>query len=153
MGYKKVITVLLLLMFVVMFQAKAVVAHWDMEPRFWADDSREKFFLTIHNGYHANRKPVKRDLNVCFWIEKLQDREYKIISQKRCTMTVVRPDEWVSLTFDIKDISIQEDIRNSGRLKRGSYRAVTLAREQKNRLAKILFGAALERLYAYFEIK
>ncbi|MBI5199144.1 MAG: hypothetical protein HZA09_03915 [Nitrospirae bacterium] len=153
MSFLKGITVLLLLVFVVMFHANAVLAHWDMEPRFLADDSKEKFFLTIHNGYHANRKPVKKNLNVCFWIEKLQDREYKIISEKRCTMTIVRPDEWVSLTFDIKDISIQEGFRNSGRLKRGSYRAVTLAREQKSRLAKILFGAALERLYAYFEIK
>ena len=50
----------------VLLQTTSALAHWDMEPRFWADESKEKFYLRIHNGAHANRSAVKKELEVCF---------------------------------------------------------------------------------------
>jgi len=124
-----------------------------MEARFWADHSKEKFYLRIHNGAHANRNPVKRDLKVCFWVEELVGNAYNAVSEKECRSVVVRPNEWLDFVFDLRKIGMQGRVKNGLKLKMGSYRAVVVAREQRSALAKFLFGAALERLYSYFEVK
>ena len=134
-------------------QTTAASAHWVMEPRFWADDSKEKFYLRIHNGAHANRSPVMKKLNVCFWVEGLSGGAYNAVSEKKCSTVIMKPGEWLDFAFDLKEAAILEPAKNGANLKKGSYRAVATAREQKGTLAKILFGAALERLYSYFEVK
>jgi len=138
---------------IIVLHATPALAHWSMEPRFWADESKEEFYLRIHNGAHANRSPVKRELSVCFWVEELSGGTHTAISEKKCSTVVLKPDEWLNFVFDLKEAAIHERAKNLGKLKKGSYRAVAMAREQKGRLAKILFGAALERLYSYFEVK
>lgn len=135
------------------FQTTAASAHWDMDPRFWADESKGQFYLRIHNGSHANRKPVKRELKVCFWVEKLSENAYSAVSEKKCSTVVLKPDEWLNVDFNLEEAPIQEKAKNGTNLKKGSYRAVAMVREQKGTLARILFGAALERLYSYFDVK
>lgn len=78
---------------------------------------------------------------------------YSAVSEKRCSLVVLKPDEWMDFAFNPKEAAIQEQAKNGANLKKGSYRAVAMAREQKGTLARILFGAALERLYSYFEVK
>lgn len=128
-------------------------AHWDMEPRFWADDAKEQFFLRIHNGAHANRKATRKEMTVCFWIEGSVDKSYRQVSEKKCSEAVIEPDMWMDFVFKLKEAALYDEAKGVRGLKPGSYRAVAMAREQKGRLAKILFGAALERLYSYFEFK
>lgn len=137
----------------VLLHSAPALAHWDMEPRFWADESKEKFYLRIHNGAHANRSPVKKELNVCFWVEGLTRGVYEAVSEKKCSTVLLKPDEWLDFVFDLKEAAMQEKAKKGANLKKGSYRAVAMAREQKGTLARILFGAALERLYSYFEVK
>jgi hypothetical protein len=137
----------------VVLHAAAALAHWDMEPRFWADEPKGQFYLRIHNGAHANRSAVKKELNVCFWLEGLSGGTYSAVSEKKCSLVVLKPDEWMDFVFDLRGTAIQESVKNGAVLKKGSYRAVAMAREQKGTLARILFGAALERLYSYFEVK
>ena len=137
----------------VVLYTTSALAHWDMEPRFWADESKGQFYLRIHNGAHANRSPVKKELNVCFWVEELSGSTYTAVSEKKCRAVLLKPDEWLDFAFDLKEAAIQEQAKNGANLKKGSYRAVAMAREQKGTLARILFGAALERLYSYFEVK
>lgn len=154
MCYRRVLVVLLMLSFLsVTLQPVYSEAHWDMEPRFWADESKEKFFFRIHNGSHANRNPVKKELSVCFWIEELHSNDYAVISDKKCTMVVIKPDEWMTFDFELKDVDIRAETKNNKKLKRGNYRAAAMAREQKSKLEKLFFGASMERLYSYFEIK
>lgn len=137
----------------VVLHTAAALAHWDMEPRFWADESKGQFYLRIHNGAHANRSAVKKELNVCFWLEELSEGTYSAVSEKRCSLVVLKPDAWMDFVFNPKEAAIREQAKNGANLKKGSYRAVAMAREQKGTLARILFGAALERLYSYFEVK
>jgi hypothetical protein len=137
----------------VMLHSAPALAHWNMEPRFWPDDAKETFYLRIHNGAHANRSAVKKELNVCFWVEELSGGAYKAVSEKKCSTVVLNPDVWMDFAFSLREAAVQEQAKNGANLKKGSYRAVAMAREQKGRLAKILFGAALERLYSYFEVK
>ncbi len=137
----------------VLFHSAPALAHWNMEPRFWADDSKETFYLRIHNGAHANRSAEMKELKVCFWVEGLSGGTYTAVSEEKCSTVLLKPDEWLDFVFDLKKAVMQEKATDRGRLKKGSYRAVAMAREQKGRLAKILFGAALERLYSYFEVK
>jgi len=59
----------------------------------------------------------------------------------------------MDFAFSLREAAVQEQARKGANLKRGSYRAVVMAREQKGALARILFGASLERLYSYFEVK
>ncbi len=153
MRYPSVIGLCLGAFLGVMLNAAAALAHWDMEPRFWADESKGQFYLRIHNGAHANRNAVKKELNVCFWLEGLSGNAYSAVSEKKCTLVVLRPDEWKDFVFNLREASIQGQAKNGANLKKGSYRAVAMAREQKGTLARILFGAALERLYTYFEVK
>ncbi|MCL4492644.1 MAG: hypothetical protein M1510_12245 [Nitrospirae bacterium] len=150
---KGILALSLALLLGAVFQTAIARAHWDMEPRFWADASKEKFFLRIHNGAHANRNPVRKELNVCFWIERSAGEVQTRVSEKKCIMTVLKPDEWMTFTFGLKDLAIHGDAQNRGTLKKGSYRAVAMAREQRSTLARIFLGAALERLYTYFEVK
>src|SRR3972149_10093730 len=98
---KKVIVLFSVLPFIVMVivQTKIAEAHWNMEARLWADDSKEKFFFRIHNGAHANRNPVKKELNVCFWIEDVAGGSNKIISEKKCDTVIMKPDEWIDFVF------------------------------------------------------
>ncbi len=128
-------------------------AHWDMEPRFWADDAKETFHLTIHNVAHGDRSPGTREMNVCFWIEGLSANSYSAVSDKKCREAVLKPNQWLEFLFQMRETVIQDRAKNGAKLKKGNYRAVVLAREQRGRLAKILFGAALERLYSYFDVK
>lgn len=137
----------------VVLQTTSAQAHWDMEPRFWADESKGQFYLRIHNGAHANRRAVRKELNVCFWVERLSGNTYSAVSEKKCRTVVLKPDEWLDFTFDLKEAAIQEEAKIGEHLRKGSYRAVAMAREQKGTLTKIFFGAALERLYSYFEVK
>lgn len=129
-------------------------AHWDLDSRFWQDDEeKDRFFLRIHNGTHANRKPVRRKLNVCFWLEVEGNKDYTPVSDKQCSMVVIEPDGWKNFSFELNKLSVHEDVKNTDRLKKGNYRAVVVAREQKGMIARLLFGAVLERLYSYFEVK
>jgi hypothetical protein len=59
----------------------------------------------------------------------------------------------MEVSFNRSGLAIQQQAKANGKLKKGSYRAVVVAKEQKGRLEKILFGAALEKLYSYFEVK
>ena len=147
------ITLCLGVLLVLVLQTTAASAHWDMEPRFWADESKGQFYLRIHNGAHANRNAVRKELSVCFWVEGLSGSTYSAVSEKKCRTAVLKPDEWLDFAFALKETVIQEKAKNGAHLKKGSYRAVAMAREQKGTLARILFGAALERLYSYFEVK
>lgn len=137
----------------VLLHSAPALAHWNMEPRFWADDSKETFYFRIHNGAHANRSAVKKELNVCFWVEELSGGDYKAVSEKKCSTVVLKPDVWMDFAFSLREAAVQEQAKKGANLKKGSYRAVAMAREQKGTLARILFGAALERLYSYFEVK
>ncbi len=137
----------------VLLHSAPALAHWNMEPRFWADDSKETFYLRIHNGAHANRNAVKKELNVCFWVEELSGGTYKAVSEKKCSTVVLKPDVWMDFTFSLREAAVEQQAKKGANLIKGSYRAVAMAREQKGRLAKFLFGAALERLYSYFEVK
>jgi hypothetical protein len=128
-------------------------AHWNMEPRFWPDDSNEMFFFRIHNGAHANRNPAKKELNVCFWIEEVRGAENRAVSGKKCNAVVMKPDEWMTFEFSIKDVTINEAAASKGKLKAGKYRAVAQAREQRGWFMKLILGAAMERVYNYFEVK
>jgi hypothetical protein len=136
------------------FGASPAQGHWDMEARFWGDNSGETFTFRIHNGSHANRSPVRKELNICFWLEQsTAATTYASITEKKCSMVVLKPEEWMEVSFNRSDLAIQQQAKANGKLKKGSYRAVVVAKEQKGRLEKILFGAALEKLYSYFEVK
>lgn len=122
-------------------------AHWEMDSRFWQDKSDdEKFHFRLHNGIHANRKPVSRELKVCFWLERNAGDEFEPISDRKCSLTTLEPDEWGDFEFNVYDLDIFEHAKTLGQLKQGVYRAKVSAREQKNRISSLLFGAALERL-------
>lgn len=125
--------------------AKSAEAHWNTEPRFWIDESKEKFFLTMHNKAHANHDPVKEKIEVCFWIEEVGVNIHKRISEKKCMKFVLKPDELKTVTFDLKALSIS--------LKKGHYRAVAIARQLKNKIVKFFMGAAMARLNEDFEVK
>lgn len=140
-------------LFGVMLHSAPALAHWDMEPRFWPDDAKETFYLRIHNGAHANRSATRKELNVCFWVEELSAGAYQAVSEKKCSMVVLKPDVWMDFSFSLREATALEQAKKGAGLKKGSYRAVAMAREQKGTLARILFGAALERLYSYFEVK
>lgn len=128
--------------------------HWDMEARFWGDNSGETFHFRIHNGSHANRSPVRKELNICFWLEEpMAAKTYASITEKKCSTAVLKPEEWMDFSFHRSDLVIQQQAKANGELKKGSYRAVVVVKEQKGRLEKILFGAALEKMYSYFEVK
>lgn len=148
---------LLLLIFLgatfMLVQPDKATGHWDMEARFWAAEGNEKFFLRIHNGEHANRRPVKKDMNVCFWIEDTGEGSNRLVSEKICSTVMIKPDEWMTFEFGMKDAVFEKDTVVDGKMKKGRYRAVALAREQKGWFMKLLFGAAMERLYSYFEVK
>jgi hypothetical protein len=125
-----------------------------MEARFWGDNSGEIFYFRIHNGSHANRSPVRKDLNICFWLEEpTAAKTYASITEKKCSTVVLKPEEWMDFSFNRSDLAIQQQAKDNGKLKKGSYRAVVVAKEQKGMLERILFGAALEKLYSYFEVK
>ncbi len=64
-----------------------------------------------------------------------------------------KPDVWMDFAFNLRKTAVQEPAKQGANLRKGSYRAVAMAREQRGTLARILFGAALERLYSYFEVK
>lgn len=138
---------------VLVFQADETLGHWNLEPRFWAADGNEKFFLRIHNGAHANRKSTKKDLNVCFWIEKVGEGSNSVISDKKCSAVVMKPDEWLTFEFSLRDAVLIRDEQTNGKLIGGRYRAVAMAREQQGWFMKLIFGAAMERVYVYFEVK
>lgn len=130
------------------------LGHWNMEARFWAEGQNEKFFLRIHNGEHANRRPTKKDLNVCFWIEETSEgNNSRTVSEKKCRAVVLKPDEWMTFEFKMTDAVLNMDATTDGKIKKGKYRAVAYAREQKRWFVKLIFGAAMERLYTYFEVK
>lgn len=116
-----------------------------MEPRFWADESKEKFFLSLHNKADANRDPVREKMEVCFWIEGIRDNIPKRISEKRCIKFVMKPEELKTLDFELKESYFS--------FKRGNYRAVAMARQIKSRFVKFFLGAAMVRLYADFKVK
>lgn len=136
-----------------LFFPTAAAGHWDMDARFWQDDVKERFNLRIHNGTHANREPVRRELDICFWVEKEKDRSYMPVSERKCTANVLRPDEWLNLSFNMGEVRFDEGCRPGGKLSSGKYRAVMTAREKKGIIARLIFGAALERLYTYFEVR
>lgn len=138
----------------IVLSASPAYGHWDMEARFWGDNSGETFYFRIHNGSHANRSPVRKELNICFWIEEpTAVKTYAPITEKKCSTAVLKPEEWMDFSFNRSDLAIQQQAKAGGKLKTGSYRAVVVAKEQKGMLKKILFGAALSKLYSYFEVK
>jgi len=143
--YGHTIAVLIALCLSVAFQVKSAEAHWNMEPRFWADESKKKFFLSLHNKADANRDPVKEKMEVCFWIEEVRDNIPKRISEKRCIKFVMKPNEFKTLDFELKETYFS--------FKRGNYRAVAMARQRKSRFVKFFMGAALAKLYADFDVK
>lgn len=150
----KFMFLLLTVISLVLFQIAEAEAHWNMEPRLWSDDSREKFNFTIHNGSHANVTPTTKDLEVCYWVEKRNlDTEFEQVSEKECSFIQILPDDWFRMSFKLNDVVFYEGVKNTDTLKKGSYRAVVVAREQKGLLKRIILGAAFERLYSYFEIK
>ena len=134
-------------------QSEEAIGHWDMEARLWAEGGNEKFLLRIHNGEHANRKPTKKDLKVCFWIEDAGEGNNRLVSEKKCSTVIIKPDEWMTFEFSIRDIPINEAAKSQGKLKAGKYRAVAQAREQRGWFMKLILGAAMERVYNYFEVK
>ncbi|MCL5022694.1 MAG: hypothetical protein M1497_04900 [Nitrospirae bacterium] len=152
MRLTRVIVICLAASLVLLLHA-AAMAHWDMEPRFWADATGEKFFLRIHNGAYANRSAVRKELNVCFWVEERSGNLYQAVSEKKCSMVTLKPDEWMDFVFDLRTVTMRGEAINGVRLKKGSYRAVAVAREQRGMVARILLGAALERLYSYFQVQ
>jgi len=148
------IFVVLFAIVLVFLNADEALCHWNMEARFWAEADSDKFFLRIHNGEHANRRPTKKDLNVCFWIEEAgEGGSFTVASDKKCSAVVLKPDEWMTFEFRMKDAVLKKDITVDGNMKKGKYRAVAYAREQKGWFMRLIFGAAMERLYSYFEVK
>ncbi len=125
--------------------ATAVEAHWNMEPKFWVDESKEKFFVLMHNKAHANHDPVKERIEVCFWIEEVRDKVYKRVSEKKCMKFVLEPNELKTVSFDLKELSVS--------LRKGNYRAVAVARQVKSKIVKFFMGAAMARLSENFEVK
>ncbi|VAX20820.1 hypothetical protein MNBD_NITROSPINAE04-1908 [hydrothermal vent metagenome] len=122
-------------------------AHWDMDARFWLDKKVEnKFIFRIHNGSHANRYPVRRTLNVCFWIEGKRGGAYEPVSEKKCKLTDMKPDTWEKSELNVYDLAIDGSVKKDGKLRDGEYKVKVSAREQKNRFMRLLFGASLERL-------
>src|SRR5512146_1992282 len=108
-----------------MFGASPAQGHWDMEARFWGDNSGETFSLRIHNGSHANRSPVRRELNICFWLEQSTDATtYESITEKKCSTVVLKPEEWMEASINRGDLTMQQQAKAKGKLKKGSYRAV-----------------------------
>lgn len=123
-------------------------AHWDMDARFFMDKKVEnKFIFRIHNGSHANRDPVRRTLNICFWIEGKSGTLFEPVSDKKCELVDMKSDTWRKLELKVyDDLAINGSVKNDGKLKDGSYKVKVAAREQKNGLMKLIFGASLERL-------
>jgi hypothetical protein len=117
-----------------MFSATPAYGHWDMEARFWGDNSGETFHFRIHNGSHANRSPVRKELNICFWLEEpMAAKTYEAITEKKCSTVILKPEEWMDFSFNLSDLAIQQQAKANGKLKKGSYRAVVVAKELKKR--------------------
>lgn len=127
--------------------ASPASAHWDMDARFWLDKKAEnKFIFRIHNGSHANRDPVRRTLNICFWIEGMSGSVYEPVSDKKCELVDMKSDTWKKLELEVYDLAINGSVKIGGKLKNGVYKVKVSAREQKNRFMRLIFGASLERL-------
>lgn len=153
MNRRLIIGIFLASVFAVALPIRPADAHWDMEPRFWAEKTQERFFLRIHNGAHANRKASRKEMMVCFWLERAKGASYEKVSEKKCSEAVMEPDAWMNFVFALKEAVLHDEAKRGSKLKPGNYRAVAMAREQKGKVAKIFFGAALERLYTYFTVK
>jgi type II secretory pathway component PulL len=154
MRYVQAIALVLTVFISVLVQANAVSAHWDLDSRFWRENPEdEKFLLRIHNGTHANQRPVERLLRICFWVERVDGENYTPVSEKMCFAGAIKPDEWKTHGFELKDLVVYEEAKQAGKLLTGRYRAVAVAREQRNRWVKIFLGAALLRHYSDFVVK
>ena len=129
-------------------------AHWDMESRFWQDKKQgEVFHFRLHNGSHANRQPVVRELDVCFWLEEKIQKGFAAVSEKKCQLVTMKPDEWRDFRFVIDELKVNQQARKSGSIVSGVYKARVSAQEQKHWISAMLFGAALERLALDLELK
>jgi len=129
-------------------------AHWDMESRFWQDKKQgEVFHFRLHNGSHANRQPVLRELDVCFWLEGKIQSGFATVSEKKCQLVTMKPDEWRDFRFVIGELKVNAEASKSGSIVPGEYKARVSAKEQKHWISAMLFGAALERLGLDLELK
>lgn len=129
-------------------------AHWDMDARFWLDkESENRFVFRIHNGSHANRDPVRRTLNICFWIEGVSGSLYEPVSDKKCELVDMKPDTWKKMELKVYDLAINGSVKKEAKLIDGAYKAKVSAREQKSGLTKLIFGASMERLFVEFVVK
>jgi type II secretory pathway component PulL len=86
----------------------------------------------------ANAVSAHWDLDSRFWRENPE---------------AIKPDEWKTHGFELKDLVVYEEAKQAGKLLTGRYRAVAVAREQRNRWVKIFLGAALLRHYSDFVVK
>ncbi len=154
MRYVQAIALVLMVGTGVLIQAIPVSAHWDLDSRFWRENPEDqKFLLRIHNGTHANQTPVERLLSICFWVERVDGENYTPVSEKMCFAEAIKPDEWKTYGFELKELVVYEEAKQAGKLLTGRYRAVAVAREQKSRWIKIFLGAALLRHYSDFVVK
>ncbi len=123
------------------------IAHWDMDSRFWQDKNEDTLYrFRLHNGTHVNRQPTQRELNLCFWLEKKIDQDYRLISNKLCEPVFMRPDEWKDFKYSLNDLKAPIKGGKKSGFPKGMYRVKVSAKEKKNWLSAMLFGAALERL-------
>ncbi len=129
-------------------------AHWDMESRFWQDKKQgEVFHFRLHNGTHVNRQPILRELNVCFWLEGKNESGFAAVSERKCQLVTMKPDEWKDFRFVISELKVNPEAGKSGSLVPGEYKARVSARERKHWISAMLFGTALERLALDLEMK
>jgi len=154
MRYRPFILSLALMFMSIGVHSSPAGAHWDMDARFWMDKKVEnRFIFRIHNGSHANRYPVRRTLNICFWIEGKRGGVYEPVSEKKCKLADMKPDTWEKSELNVYDLAIDGSVKKDGKLRDGEYKVKVSAREQKNRFMRLIFGASLERLFVDVVVK